>query len=461
MINLKKSLRALGLMGVSMIVACSSQDDIINDIPQDDALKHHTCKLELNVTKSGFSDEPQGRSVSDWVNGDQIFLTFDVENGMTYGDAIYNNGAWILNYYGSLTQNTTAKCSAVYFDNSDFESGSVVHLTENTAIYEDSVGSYIYNGGTLSVIANLKPKTGRIRFAGNDKDKITLYGITHFTSYDYSTGRFTNSITAMKTAVSSDYTPYIYGTFSDADQPRINIITETDGYTRLVSLPIFKPGESGFMTIPTDASHNGWLNSVILKINGVELKMIPVPNSNGFCRFLLAKTETTQQLYYAVMNNKVSTSLLPKSGLSWKEWETFISTISLITGLKFRMPTLDEWQYAARVNSTPYPQPNKRDYTYSGSNNIEIVGWYYENSNKSVHEVGEKIPNWLGFYDMSGNLQEVTSTIQSASNYYSDYYWCGGSYADGESLCTITSTRFYSEAYAVSTGGLRLALSNN
>lgn len=452
MVNLNKlTFGFLCSICMSMLVACSSQDDILDDIQKDEeANQPHTCELVLNVTKAGFDDEPQSRAASGWVNGDKIYLTFTVGSGTSYGDAVYNNGSWTVNYYGSLTEGAITKCTAVYFDSPEFESSSVIKITENTGIYEDSNGSYVFNGGTLSVTADLKPKTGRIRFAGTNNDEITVYGISHYTSYDCSNGKFTNSIGALKTKVSSGYTPYIYGYFSDTEQPRLNVITATSGYTRLLSTSIYKAGDSGYMTIPTETSHNGWQNSVILRVNGIEFTMIPVVSSTQ--SFLLAETETTTQLYNAITGSTDSSSQVPKTGLSWDSWNTFISQISTITELDFRMPTVTEWEYASKGGS------KSQGYTYSGSNIISNVAWYSGNSNNSVHPVKQLQPNELGFYDMSGNVREATSTKTSNSYYY---YWCGGSYSSSEANCKNSSTYYDSQSYTVSDGGLRLALSNN
>lgn len=425
---------------MSMVVACSSQDDILDDIQkEEDANQPHTCELVLNVTKAGFDDEPQSRAASGWVNGDKIHLTFTVGSGTSYGDAVYNNGSWAVNYYGSLTEGTTTKCTAVYFDNPEFESSSVVKITESTGIYEDTNGSYVFSGGTLSVTADLKPKTGRIRFSGAENEEVTIYGITHYTSYDCSNGKFTSSIGAFKNKVNAGYTPYIYGLFTDNEQPRLNIITASSGYTRLLSTSIYKAGESGFMSIPTPSSHNGWQNSVILKVNGVEFTMIPVTYTSG--NFLLAETETTEQLYNAITGSTATTSQFPKKGISTTTWTEFLSKLKAQTELNFRIPTISEWQYAFKGGN------KSQNYTYSGSNIVSNVAWYTGNSDGATHPVKQLQPNELGFYDMSGNVYEYVSG--------SSWLFYGGAYNCTETDCVINSRTDSSSA-----GGLRIALSN-
>jgi formylglycine-generating enzyme required for sulfatase activity len=66
----------------------------------------------------------------------------------------------------------------------------------------------------------------------------------------------------------------------------------------------------------------------------------------------------------------------------------------------YRLPTECEWEFAARGGK------KSKDYTFSGSNTVNEVAWYHDNSSDRTHRVGQKKANELGIYDMSGNVAE-------------------------------------------------------
>ncbi len=93
----------------------------------------------------------------------------------------------------------------------------------------------------------------------------------------------------------------------------------------------------------------------------------------------------------------------------------------------FRLPTLEEWEYAARGG---------QNYKYAGSDNLAEVAWYEDNSGDKTHSVAQKKLNGYGLYDMSGNVSEWVWDVKwNLSNFR---YTCGGRYRSGGYLCEVS-----------------------
>lgn len=128
--------------------------------------------------------------------------------------------------------------------------------------------------------------------------------------------------------------------------------------------------------------------------------------------FYIGETPVTQELWRAVMNNNPSRFIFdtnPVDSVSWNDCQCFIENINKITGVSFRLPYESEWEFAARGGVLC------KEYRYSGSDNIDEVAWFIDNSQKKTHPVKQKKANELGIYDMSGNVWEW------CQDYYDEY----------------------------------------
>ncbi|MDR1811565.1 MAG: formylglycine-generating enzyme family protein [Candidatus Fibromonas sp.] len=138
--------------------------------------------------------------------------------------------------------------------------------------------------------------------------------------------------------------------------------------------------------------------------------------------FSIGRYEVTQGLWKAVMGNNPSyfkgNDNLPVETVSWDDVQEFIWELNEKTKKNYRLPTLDEWEYAARGGT------NSKGYKYSGSNDIDDVAWYEKNSSNKTHIVGTKQANELGIYDMSGNVIEWTDNkIWTSYRYLAGCDW--------------------------------------
>ncbi len=171
---------------------------------------------------------------------------------------------------------------------------------------------------------------------------------------------------------------------------------------------------------------------LVMKVRGVKFKMIPVEGGTfsmgasgasaysdespvhevTVSDFLIGETEVTQELWSTLVSTNPSHFggfSHPVDNVSWHDAQVFIDALNRETGMRFRLPTEAEWEFAARGGNKSMGS------VYSGSDNFDVAGWTSANSRNTTHPVKSKDPNELGLYDMTGNVWEW------CADYYGKY----------------------------------------
>lgn len=153
--------------------------------------------------------------------------------------------------------------------------------------------------------------------------------------------------------------------------------------------------------------------------------------------FWMGKYEVTQEQWQAVMGSNPSYFLgakRPVENVSWYSTESFITALNTATGTTFRLPSEAEWEYACRAGTTTryYWGDDLGCTELDGCMDLGSYAWYWYNSDHQTHEVGGKLPNAWGLYDMIGNVGEWCED---------DWHWCGYSGAPVDGGAWVDSPR--------------------
>jgi formylglycine-generating enzyme required for sulfatase activity len=185
-------------------------------------------------------------------------------------------------------------------------------------------------------------------------------------------------------------------------------------------------------------SYPAELDIEMVRVEGGTFTMGCTPDQNNICQndekpahsvtlnsFYIGKYPITRAQWKAVMkghsleNQGIITSddQLPIETVSWLDIDTaFLPRLNALTGKSYRLPREAEWEYAARgcKGDGNGGTATCENLMYSGSNNLNEVGWY---EGSVMRPVGQKKPNGLGIYDMSGNVWEWCRDWHSATYY--------------------------------------------
>jgi formylglycine-generating enzyme required for sulfatase activity len=125
--------------------------------------------------------------------------------------------------------------------------------------------------------------------------------------------------------------------------------------------------------------------------------------------FFIGVMEVTQKQWLSVMGYNRSEHKgenLPAEKLSWNEAVEFCKLLGEKEEKKYRLPTEAEWEFACRAD----------DHwgAFSGTGKLDDMGFYDDNSDGVTHQVGTKMANSWGLYDMHGNVAEWCNDFYAA-----------------------------------------------
>lgn len=119
--------------------------------------------------------------------------------------------------------------------------------------------------------------------------------------------------------------------------------------------------------------------------------------------FWIGQTEVTQEAYQRVTGtapSKYRGPRRPVETVTWRHAKAYCETIGL------RLPTGDEWEYAARAGSSA-----------SRYGSLPRIAWFRDNSGSEPEDAGSREANRWGVQDMLGNVWEFTSSTSETGRY--------------------------------------------
>lgn len=205
-----------------------------------------------------------------------------------------------------------------------------------------------------------------------------------------------------------------------------------------------------------------WHNKKIERINAaadnIMQSMVSIPGA----KFKVGKTEVTQAQWYGIMGKNPSWQEgdnLPVVSVSWNDCQDFIERLNdsepvKRAGVKFRLPSEMEWEYACRAGGTGDVGLNAK----GQPGEIEKMGWF---NCDTIRPVATKEPNAFGIYDMHGNVFEWCSDAIAKNGWLTGKYYVyvnkGGSYDKNRDKCLASYRDTDGGDARYSNTGLRLA----
>lgn len=187
--------------------------------------------------------------------------------------------------------------------------------------------------------------------------------------------------------------------------------------------------------------------------------------------FLMSRYLITQAVYSEVMSLAPAAFhglKRPVESVSWFDAVRFCNRLSELSDLEkcyvidtdqesaglvagadgYRLPTDAEWEYSCRANSKAVQYGE-----------VDDIAWYEGNSGATTHDVGLKLPNDFGLFDMLGNVWEWCWDLYDPEVYGPYRVFRGGGWSDGPRGCLASNRRRSHPTYAIDDLGFRVARS--
>ena len=177
--------------------------------------------------------------------------------------------------------------------------------------------------------------------------------------------------------------------------------------------------------------------------------------------YYMGQKEVTQEQWEAIMGDNRSHfegADNPVECVSWNDCQKFLKKFNALpavkkSGLVFRLPREEEWEYACRAGATG-SFCKLADGTEITADTLGEVAWHIGNSEYKTHSVGQKEPNAFGLYDMHGNVWEWTQTGVGLTR-----VGRGGSWSDAARSCGSSNRDWFLPDSRYNSLGFRLCAS--
>ena len=468
-----------------------------------------TLDDEISLTETAYLNDwwytGSDLSISGFINNN-----FDGKYSGCYDYNIYTtNGTWVTpGIWSDQEYSYVGKVSTISTTN--WEVSRVLHAVFDSTYVKyfvrDEEHKTVAKGTSLKNLA--KTSTGLVATGlAHQNDYVVVYytAADVLYTFDAGEGKFSDGSSTLKmtgkygTAVGDVEWPtrdgYLFTGWESASGVELG---KYYGEENLTFTANYEKLSENFVTVPA-ASITGteeWTPSSNVFVSGRALEI---------SSFYMCDHEVTQDEFKAVMGTNPSTidtvgdaGNNPVDSVSWydaiaycnkrsaKEGLTPCYTISGITDWKnfeyssiptsgdstwdavtcdwtangYRLPTNAEWEWASRGG---------KNYTYSGSNDIDDVAWYSENSDGKTHEVKQKDSNAYGLYDMSGNVLEFcwdwgTGSVDSSTDATgpasgSNRVLRGGGWYNLADSCSVSCWGYYDPGLRNGNHGFRVVRS--